>query len=82
VVADLEGEPVIGMEAGGAGVYRFDKLALNLLAAEKARGAKEGGLRFGETIFSSEDDARTWDKRDLADFDRRLARELAGPTSG
>ena len=82
VVADLEGEPAIGVTVGDTGLYRFDRLAEHLLAAAKARGVKKAGLRFGATIFSSEDDSRRWDKRDRADFDRRLARELTGPTDG
>ena len=82
LVADLEGEPVVGMTVGDSGLYRFDKLTEHLQAATEARGVQEAGLQFGATIFSSEDDSRTWDKRDREDFDRRLARELTGPAAG
>ncbi len=75
LIAQLEGSEDVD------GSVRFQKLSAQLASVRALRESDGPQRQFGTPVFSSQEDAQAWDEAELADFDRRLARELAGPAA-
>ena len=58
--------------------YTFPRVARQLEAGRQARDRATAELVFGQTIFSSDEEELSLEEAEMADFDRRLARELEG----
>ena len=76
LVQDFEAE--IEVDEDGEIYYRFPRVAEQLSAGEKARERATSELVFGQTIFSSDEEEVSLEDAEMAEFDRRLARELGG----
>lgn len=79
LVRDFEAE--VHVDDEGAIFYRFPQVAAQQAAAESSREQATVDLVFGKTIFSSDEEEFSLEDAEMADFDRRLARELGGDVS-
>lgn len=70
-------EAAIEVDENGEVFYTFPRVSEGLRAAERAREAT-AELVFGKTIFSSDEETMSLEDVEMAEFDRRLARELGG----
>ncbi|MBA2661721.1 MAG: hypothetical protein H0U74_05460 [Bradymonadaceae bacterium] len=73
---DFEGD--VEVSEDGRTLYVFPRIAEQLRDATMARQAAAENVVFGKTVFSSDEEQLTLAESDLAEFDRRLARELGG----
>jgi hypothetical protein len=66
------------VDGEGNVTFRFPQLSVELAVSQQVRSA-DGSQeqRFGQSVFSSDDETATMDEKDQADFDARLERELA-----
>lgn len=76
IVADFDAD--VEVDEDGEIYYRFPRVADQISAGEKARQQATAELVFGQTIFSSDEEEVSLEEAEMADFDRRLARELGG----
>ena len=76
LLVDFEADIEVSDE--GDRYYKFPRVAEQLEAGEQAREQATAELVFGQTIFSSDEEEVSLEDAEMADFDRRLARELGG----
>ncbi len=76
IVRDFEAD--VEVSDDGDIYYTFPRVAEELEAAKEARHRATAELVFGKTIFSSDEEELSLDDAEMAEFDRRLARELGG----
>lgn len=79
IVGDFEAD--VEVSDDGDIYYTFPRVAEQLEAGEQARDRATAELVFGQTVFSSDEEQMTLEEAEMADFDRRLARELEGDVS-